>query len=51
MNQELKAIREVTGKYNPYNIYNLYETALDWKRLPERFFATSSKPGLKVLKN
>jgi hypothetical protein len=50
MNEALKTIRKVTGTYDPRDVYNLDETALDWKRSPERSLATRQEPELKMLK-
>jgi hypothetical protein len=51
MDDELRAIRKVIGKYHPRDVYSLDETALFCTRSPKRSLATSSKPGLKVLKS
>jgi NAD(P)H-flavin reductase len=51
MDKELKVVRQVTGTYHPCDVYNRDETALFWKRSPERSLATSSEPGHKALKS
>jgi hypothetical protein len=51
MNEAPKTIHEVTDTYNPRDVYNVDETALFWKRSPERSLATSQEPGLKMLKS
>ncbi len=50
MEQELKNLRAITAEYRMRDIYNLDQTALFWKRTPERSLATISAPGLKVQK-
>jgi hypothetical protein len=51
MEDELKAIREITRQYSPRDTYNADETALFCRRSPMRSLATASEPGQKVQKS
>ncbi len=51
MEQDLEKLRVITAMFRKRDIYNLDETALFWKKSPERLLSTLSAPGLKVHKN
>ncbi len=51
MEQDLEKLHVITAKFQKRDIYNLDETALFWKKSPERSLATMSAPGLKIQKN
>jgi hypothetical protein len=51
MEQDLEKLRVIRAKFRKRDIYNLDETALFWKKSPERLLSTMSAPGLKVQKN
>jgi hypothetical protein len=51
MKEELWALRATTRQYSPRDTYNADETALFWRRSPERSLATTSKPGQKFQKS
>jgi hypothetical protein len=51
MEQELVKLRSICARYKKRDTYNIDETALFWKKTPERSLATHSAPGLKVQKS
>lgn len=48
MEAELVKIRAITAEYSQKDVYNMDETALYWKKTPERGLATQQMPGVKV---
>lgn len=45
---ELLKIQAITAEYDACDVYNMDETALYWKRSPDRGLATQRLPGVKV---
>jgi DDE superfamily endonuclease/Tc5 transposase DNA-binding domain len=48
---KMENIRNICAQYHPRDIFNMDETGLYWKRIPDRSLATESQSGIKKSKD